>query len=191
VFRGNSSRVSRVVRLTLGIGLAAGSGFFLFDAATSSDAEASGPYSALTRTELTSIIDRGSVRNPVLLPEDLPPGAASDDDSGFYLTSNPITAEGRKHAGEVWLTVYVASALPPAIGNVSGYDVYQEWTGSPERHRPRCNPGDRPTGVLIRHVGDNKLSICLGPHPTDAARDYWSKVPFTADLAKVTWLRDG
>ena len=183
--------MSRVVRLTLGIGVAAGSGFFLFDAATSSDAEASGPYSALTRTELSSVIARGSVRNPVLLPEDLPPGASSDDDSGFYLTSNPVTAEGRKHAGEVWLTVYVASALPPAIGNVSGYDVYQEWTGSPERHRPRCNPGDRPTGVLIRHVGDNKLSICLGPHPTDAARDYWSNVPFTSDLAKVTWLRDG
>jgi hypothetical protein len=179
------------VRLTLGIGLAAGSGLFLFDAATSSDAEASGPYSALTRTELTSIIDRGSVRNPVLLPEELPLGAPSGDDSGFYLLSNPITTEDPKSAGEVWLTEYVASALPPAIGNVTGYDVYQEWTGSPGRHRPRCKPADRPTGVLIRHVGDSKLTICLGPHPTNAARDYWSKVPFTADPAKVTWLRDG
>lgn len=183
--------MSRVVRLTLAIGLVAGLGFIVCDAVTSSDAEASGPYSAWTRKELTSITDRGSVRSSVLLPENLPPEAAGKDDSGFYLASNPITAEGRNRAGEVWSTLYVVSALPPATGNISGYYVYQEWMGSPERHRPRCSPRDRPTGVLIRQVGDSKLSICLGPHPTDAARDYWSKVPFTADLGKVTWLRDG
>jgi hypothetical protein len=127
----------------------------------------------------------------VLLPAELPPGAGSEDDSGFYLASNPITDRNRRDAGKVWLSTYIVDALPPASGNVSGYYVYQEWMGSPQRLRQRCNNNDRPQGVVVRHVGDDRVSICLGPHPTRASRDYWRTVRFTSDLSEVEWLRNG
>lgn len=93
------------------------------------------------------------------------------------------------HAGEVWLSVYSVSALPAAVGNVTGYSVYQEWMGSPERHRRRCMGKRSFNEGVLRRVGDDKLTICLGPHPTDVARNYWKTVHFTSDLTEVDWLR--
>jgi hypothetical protein len=184
------SRAGRVARLVLAISVVVGAGLVAHHALID-DAEASGPYSSWTRSELGSITARGAARNPVLLPEQLPPGVDAEDDSGFYLVSNPITARDRRNAGKVWHALYVVSALPPAVGSVTGYSVYQEWLGAPGLHRPRCNKHDRPVGVLTRRVGDDRLTICLGPHPTEAARRYWRNVRFTADLDEVDWLRDG
>jgi hypothetical protein len=162
-----------VVRLAVALAVTVGCGFIVYDVVVSRAAKVSGPYAEFTRSELAALTTRGSSRNPALLPRDLPPGAGRSDDSGFYLLNKPITADGRRHAGEVWLSVYSVSALPAAVGNVTGYSVYQEWMGSPERHRRRCmGKGSFNEGV-VRRVGDDKLTICLGPHPTDVARNYW------------------
>jgi hypothetical protein len=177
---------------TAGIAVAAfGVAGFAYGAATGDDPEDGGRYSALTRSQLASITERGAQTNSVLLPAELPPGAGDDDEPGFFLPSNPVTADSRKDAGKVWATLYSVDALPPAFGNVSGYYVYQEWMRAPGAHRKRCNRNDRPQGVLIRRVGDDKVTVCLGPHPTEAARDYWRTVAFTANLRDVQWLRDG
>lgn len=157
----------------------------------SDDAAASGPYAEFTRGELARLTTRGSTRNPVLLPSDLPTGADVDDESGFSLLNKPITDDGRRHAGEVWLSVYSVAALPPKAGNVSGYSVYQEWMKTPERHRPRCSSKHSPHESVVRQVGDDRLTICLGPHPTEASRVYWEAVAFTSDLTAVAWLEDG
>lgn len=133
----------------------------------------------------------GARHSPLLLPAALPPHADRQEDGGFFLVGNPVTSRGRRSAGKVWSTHYSVSALPPASGNVSGYVVYQEWTRSPDALRPRCNADDRPHGVLVRRVGDDRITVCLGPRPTAAARRYWRTVRFTSDLDAVEWLRDG
>lgn len=152
------------------------------------DIDDPGRYSAYTRGELRELTGKGS-RNPVLLPRDLPPGAHGQDEPGFFLYSNPVTSDRPRHAGEVWLTSYDVGALPPAVGNVTGYLVYQEWERAPQAHRPRCSGGgSAPNQKLVRHIGDDDLTICLGPHPTLQARQYWATVEFTSDLTTVTWL---
>jgi hypothetical protein len=151
----------------------------------------SGPYAEFTRSDLSRLIAFGQVRNAVLLPRDLPPGTERTDESDFYLLNKPVTDDARRHAGEVWLTSYSVGALPPATGNVTGYSVYQEWQQTPERHLPRCSPNRSGNKVVVRQVGDDKLTICLGPNPTKTSRKYWSTVDFTSQLSEVEWLRDG
>jgi len=153
------------------------------------DADDPGSYSVYTRGQLSELIKSGS-RNPVLFPRDLPPGAGSQDDPGFLFYSNPVTSDTPRRAGQVWLTSYDIGALPPAVGNVSGYFVYQEWQRAPKAHQPRCTGGgNAPNQKLVRHIGDDDVTICLGPHPTSEARHYWATVEFTSDLNQVAWLR--
>lgn len=153
--------------------------------------DGSGPYAEFTRSQLSRLVASGSNRDPVLLPRDLPPGVGRTEDSDFLLLNRPVTDDRRRHAGEVWLSTYVVGALPPATGNISGYDVYQEWRRTPGRHRPRCSPRRTGNQVVLRRVGDDVLTICLGPNPTQTSRDYWSTVEFTSDLRRVEWLGDG
>jgi len=40
-------------------------------------------------------------------------------------------------------------------------------------------------------VGDDRLTICLGPHPTEESQNYWETVAFTSNLDDVTWLETG
>jgi hypothetical protein len=153
------------------------------------DAEVSGPYAEFTRSQMADLTAGGASRNPVLLPQWLPPGTGETDEADFFLLNKPVTDDARKHAGEVWLSSYSVGALPPAFGNVSGYTVYQEWRKTPQRHQRRCGNKRWPNQEVVRHVGDNDLTICLGPHPTVDARRYWTTVGFTSDLSRVTWLR--
>jgi hypothetical protein len=173
------------------VAITVSTGLVVLDRVADDEAEASGPHSEWTRSELGSMTAKGARHSALLLPAELPPGAEQQEDGGFYLVSNPITEKSRRDAGKVWSTSYSVSALPPASGNVTGYYVYQEWTGSPETIRARCNKNDRPEGVLVRHVGDDRMTVCLGPHPTAASRKYWRTVRFTANLNEVEWLRDG
>jgi hypothetical protein len=159
----------------------------LHSAATPDDPVDGGPSSGWTLQEMRDLTARGSGRNPVLLPRVLPDGV--DETNGSFLLGNPITGP-RKVAGQVWMTSYVVDALPPEHGTISGYTVYQEWLKAPAAHRPRCRSRQVDNAVLTRRVGDDLLTICLGPFPTRVARDYWRTVPFTADLGAVTWLPD-
>ncbi|CAI9403992.1 hypothetical protein HIDPHFAB_04090 [Nocardioides sp. T2.26MG-1] len=162
-----------------------------YGVATDDGPQDGGRYSALTRSQLASTIERGARQDPLLLPAQLPPGADEEDEPGFFLPSNPIPGANRDGTGKMWMTLYSVDALPPAFGNVTGYLVYQDWMGAPGRHRARCNRHDTQQGVLVRKVGDDRVTVCLGPHPTAAARDYWRTVGFTDDLGDVEWLRDG
>ncbi|MBB6628857.1 hypothetical protein H5V45_16130 [Nocardioides sp. KIGAM211] len=158
-------------------------------AASGSDESPSGPHAEFTRSQLVRLTARGSARNPVLLPRDLPPGTDNTGERDFTLLNKPFTSTGRQRAGAVWLTEYSVGALPPADGRVTGYTVYQEWSQTPELHRPRCRSGRRDNVTVVRVVGDDQLTICLGPDPTAASREYWSTVAFTSSLSDVGWLR--
>ncbi len=105
------------------------------------------------------------------------------------MINKPITGS-RRDAGKVWMTTYVVDALPPARGNISEYTVYQEWTKTSDAHRRRCDKPRTHNAVVTRQIGDDRLTICLGPHPTRTARTYWQTVPFTDDLDAVDWLPD-
>ena len=146
----------------------------------------SGPYAEFTRSQLSQLVAAGSKRNPVLLPLTLPQGVGDPENNDFVLLNKPVTDDRRRHAGEVWLSTYVVGALPPTTGNISGYSVYQEWQQTPGQHRPRCTGNQ----TVVRQVGNDVLTICLGPSPTLTSRDYWSTVEFTSDLRRVEWLRD-
>jgi hypothetical protein len=183
---------TKAVLAVVAVGVVVAAAFLVgYNVLRSDDAAASGPYAEFTRGELARLTAPGSTRNPVLLPSDLPTGADLDEESGFYLLNKPITDDGRRHAGEVWLSVYSVAALPPKAGDVSGYSVYQEWMKTPERHRPRCSSKHSPNESVVRQMGDDKMTICLGPHPTEASRDYWETVAFTSDLTAIAWLEDG
>lgn len=171
----------------LAVGAVAAAVAGLHDATTPDDPVDGGPSAGWTLQEMRDLTARGSGRNPVLLPTVLPDGV--DETTGSFLLGNPITGS-RKVAGQVWMTSYIVDALPPEYGNISGYTVYQEWLKTPGAHRRRCWNRTIDNAVLTRRVGDDLLTICLGPFPSREARAYWRTVPFTADLSAVSWLPD-
>lgn len=115
--------------------------------------------------------------DPFLLPVELPPGQA--DQVPFLVDGFPITDVAP--AGRTWLSQFTADALPPADGDVTGFEVYQvPMTGA----LPNCAPSQS----VERTVDDNRLVVCLGPRPTPAAREYWATVPFSSQLSDIKWM---
>lgn len=110
-----------------------------------------------------------------LLPERLPDGQTS---GAPFLDSVVLTGKG---SARTWTLGFSIDALPPAKGNITGYSIYQV---DPSRDPHRCVGAER----AVRVVADSRISICLGPNPTDEARRYWSTVPLSSDMTRVTWL---
>jgi len=122
------------------------------------------------------VVNSGS-DDPFLLPVTLPPGPPAP--APFLVTGFPIT--DRKKGARTWMTEFTADNLPPSSGNVTGYTVYQVPATSKARS---CGSAKR----VVRQVDDNRLAICLGPHPTRVAVEYWSNVEFSSHLSGIKWL---
>lgn len=140
----------------------------------------SGHSRAEYRTEhFESVLAAGN-DDPFLLPVAMPPGQS--DAVPFLVDGSPITeVDG---SGRTWWSQFTADSLPPASGTATGYEVYQV---SAEASAPDCAPSES----VLRTVGDNNLVICLGPQPSEAARDYWATVSFSSNLNEIAWLSPG
>ncbi len=138
---------------------------------------AGGADAGYTAVQLTARASTG-FEDPALFPAHLPAGQSPEE--SFLVAGYPITSAGK--GSRAWMTDYSVDTLPPATGNSTGYTVFQTSRST----RPRSCGGH--TEQPVRRVGDNWITVCLGPHPSETARQYWGSVPFTDDVEAVTWV---
>ena len=117
-------------------------------------------------------------------PAQPPPGY--DPQGAPLLVGFPEPGGGK--STKVWVTLYSIDVLPPAVGDVGGYRLVQSSADSAEY--PSCGANYPASSVLHRQMSDAKLTICLGPNPTEAAKFYLANATLTKSLKEIEWLKN-
>ncbi len=159
----------------------------------------SGPYSALTRSQLKTVSSSADIFVPANLPSGLNASASSSDFNGgyevqgetfrgddvaFFLSRVLAATDLPEHRKEV-VTQYQSVALGGS--DEVRYEVHQLPEGM--RATGRCSKSVN-TLIERRSEGTTLLLVCsTDPGPGTKARSYWTSVPFTNQLQSVDWLR--
>ena len=126
----------------------------------------------------------GAARFPVLVPAELPEGAADHPEVGFSLDTVATDADVEPRT-RVWVSSYTSDVLGQD-GRGASFEVVQRPGSRTEPLvRGRCQDPD----VVVRRVGAATIFVCA-PGMTSEGREYWSSVAFTSDLDQLAWLRD-
>jgi hypothetical protein len=159
--------------------------------------DGAGPYSALTRPQISTVSDGTALLLPVDLPEGLNPKATTDDFSGTFTVAGieyhgddqvfflqRVVFDADRDAAGTTTVSYRSAVL--GEGSEDWYEVTQQSEGAAQPARCR----HRDNGEIERMIGGVRLVIC-SPFLDEgsSAWTYWSKVAFTDNLNAVSWLR--